>query len=437
MEDLRKDAAHRVAGQREERAVTELGTQAEVVDPAEVGLSAPRLDRVRRGFARYVDDGRLPGFLVSVTRYGRLAYLATAGLRDVEKGLAVEPDTVFRLYSMTKPVTSVAALMLFEEGGLELTDPVSRFLPSFADLRVYRGGPAARPVTEPASEPVRIWHLLTHTAGLTYGFHRAHVVDEMYRMAGYDWGVPPEVDLATACDPWAGLPLLFEPGTEWNYSVATDVLGRVVEVVSGMRLDRFFAERILVPLGMVDTGFEVPADRSDRLAALYARSLLHGGLRRLDRTAPLAPPVGRPPRLLSGGGGLVGTAADYQRFLLMLLGGGELDGVRLLAPRTVAYLTRNQLPGGADLAGFGRPLHAETSFAGVGFGLGVAVVVDPVACRNLTSAGEYSWGGAASTAFYVDPAARLTVVFLTQLMPSSAYPLRSQLRQLVSQALLD
>jgi len=238
------------------------------VDAAEVGLDPARLERLDRHFARYVDDGRLPGWLITVSRYGRLAHVSRCGSRDIEAGLEVESDTLWRIYSMTKPVTSVAAMMLYEEGAFELTDPVSAFIPSFAQVRVHTGGPDLRPVTVPATEPVRIWHLLTHTAGLSYGFHRVHPVDAMYRAAGFDWA-PPEMGLAQACDVWAGIPLLFEPGSEWNYSVATDVLGRVIEVVTGQRLDAFLAARILRPLGMADTSFSVDDDDAARLAALY------------------------------------------------------------------------------------------------------------------------------------------------------------------------
>src|SRR5579863_7643256 len=238
------------------------------VDPAEVGLDAGRLQRIDRHFARYVDDGRLPGWLVAVSRRGRLAHVSWQGSRDIEAGLPVEPGTLWRIYSMTKPVTSVAAMMLYEEGAFQLTDPVSRFIPAFAGVRVYTGGSDQRPVTVPATEPVRIWHLMTHTAGLTYGFHRNHPCDALYRAAGFDIGLKP-VTLAEACDAWARLPLLFQPGTEWNYSVATDVLGRVVEVASGQPLDEFFAQRIFGPLGVTDTGFYAAPAVQPRLAALY------------------------------------------------------------------------------------------------------------------------------------------------------------------------
>jgi CubicO group peptidase (beta-lactamase class C family) len=407
------------------------------VDPAEVGLAPDRLRRMDDHFTRYVDDGRLPGWLITVSRRGRVAHLSCYGSRDTEAGLPVEPDTLWRIYSMTKPVTSVAAMMLYEEGAFALTDPVAAFIPSFAGVRVFTGGSDQRMVTVPATEPVRIWHLLTHTAGLTYGFHRAHPCDAMHRAAGFDIDTRPGVTLAEACDIWAGIPLLFQPGTEWNYSVATDVLGRVVEVVSGRRLDEFFAERILGPLGMTDTGFyATPADLP-RLAALYG--MAPG--RKAARMDALGEAARKPPSMLSGGGGLVSTAADYHKFTQLLLHradspAGELDGVRLLSPRTVSFMGRNHLPGGVDLETFGRPLNAEAPLRGVGFGLGFAVVIDPVPGKVVCSPGELSWGGAASTAFWIDPAEELTVCFFTQLMPSTAHPIRPQLRQLVYQALL-
>ena len=403
------------------------------VDPGGEGFDAGRLARIDRHFARYVEDGRLPGWLVLVSRHGRVVHLATCGRRDLEAGLPVEPGTRFRIYSMTKPVTAVAAMQLYEEGAFALKDPVERFIPSFADLRVYRGGPASGPRTEPASGQVRLWHLFTHTAGLTYGFHHAHPVDELYRAAGFEWVTPEGRDLAGCCDAWAGLPLLFEPGSEWNYSVASDVLGRVVEVVSGQPLDRFLDERIFGPLGMADTGFWVEGPDAGELAALYVPGP-GGGLVRDDELGGRAL---RRPAAPSGGGGLVSTAADYHRFTQALLRGGELDGVRLLGSRTLAYMARNHLPGGVDLEAIGRRLFAETTFDGVGYGLGFSVLLDPVANKVLSSAGELAWGGAASTFFWVDPAEQLTAVFMTQLLPSTTYPIRSELRQLVYQALVD
>ena len=282
---------------------------------------------------------------------------------------------------------------------------------------------------------MRIWHLLTHTSGLTYGFHRVHPVDAMLRQAGYEWDFPAGVTLEQAVDLWATLPLLFEPGTEWNYSLSTDVLGRVVEVAAGTTLDRFFAERIFTPLGMTDTSFGLAGPDSPdagRLARLYAVT----PNKRLAPYDVLGDAGTRPATAFAGGGGLLSTAADYHRFLQMLRGGGRLDDVRILGPRTVAAMTRNYLPGNADLQAFGRPLFAETPFTGVGFGLGFGVVIDPVRTGTISSVGDYSWGGAASTFFWVDPVEDVTCVFMTQAVPSSALPIRGVLRQVVNQAIV-
>jgi CubicO group peptidase (beta-lactamase class C family) len=403
------------------------------VDPGEVGLDEQRLTRIDTHFKRYVDEGRLPGWQIMVSRRGRVAHFSSYGLIDKEDGRPVEPDTLWRIYSMTKPVTSVAAMMLWEQGRLELTDPVSKWLPEFAEPRVYTGGSAAKHSTVPATEPIRVWHLLTHTAGLTYGFHRVHVTDEIYRNAGFEFGNPRGLDLAGSVQAWAQLPLAFQPGAEWLYSVATDVLGRLVEVVSGQPLDEYFSEHIFGPLGMTDTGFFVEEDRQHRLAALYA---MPAGGREIVRFDQMGEAALRKPRVLSGGGGLVSTTRDYARFAWMLLGGGQLEGVRLLSPRTLATMTRNHLPGNVDLQAYGRPLFAEVRYDGVGFGLGFATMMDPAAAKMAGNAGEFNWGGLASTAFWVDPADEITVVFMTQLMPSSTYPLRPQLRQLVYQSVV-
>ena len=274
---------------------------------------------------------------------------------------------------------------------------------------------------------------MTHTAGLTYGWMFNHPVDAMYRSAGFEWGTPPDTDLAGCCERWAKLPLRCQPGTEWNYSVGTDVLGRVLEVVSGKSLDQFLSERVLGPLKMNETAFHVEGEAADKLAALYTPDLVTGKATRAHRMGEAAL---RPPTALSGGGGLVSTAADYHRFTQMLLRRGELDGVRLLGSRTVSYMTRNHLPGGADMAQFGNPIGGQPE-PGIGFGLGFSVVVDPAANKVTSSGGEYAWGGAASTAFWVDPAEELTALFFTQLLPSTTYPIRRELKQLVYSAIVD
>lgn len=400
--------------------------------PAEVGLDADRLRRLETHFRRYVDDGRLVGWQMAIARHGRVAHTATYGHADAARSKPFSDDTIVRLYSMTKPLTSVAAMMLVERGLLALKDPVSRYIPAFADSEVFVGGTADAPRLVPQDRPMLVWHLLTHTAGLTYGFQQQDEVDALYRRAGFEWGYPEGMDLEQCCEAWAAFPLLFQPGTEWNYSVATDVLGRVVEVVSGRTLQQLFHEEILGPLDMVDTFFTLPDDRRERLADLFIPDPSTGN-------AVLAPAMlakSDNPKVFSGGGGLFGTAEDYLRFCQMVLNGGELDGARILGRHTVGYMARNHLPGDVDLEVYGRPLFSETTYDGVGFGLGFSVVIDAAANKVPCSEGEIAWGGAASTAFWIDPAESLSVVFLTQLLPSSTHPIRPQLKQLVYQAIV-
>ena len=399
--------------------------------PEDVGLSAPHLDRITRWMRHWVDSGRLPGLLVAVVRGDRLVRFETHGYRDVENGRAVEPDTIYRIYSMTKPITTVAALMLYEEGRFQLDDPVADFIPAFAGTRVFASGDAETFTTVPLERPITVHDLMIHTSGLTYGFQHEHAVDALYRKRRIEFNadVGPLADLVEAA---AAQPLVFQPGTRWNYSVSTDVLGRLVEIWSGVPLDAFFADRIFGPLGMRDTGFQVPEGQGHRLASNYLRRTDGDGL-------ALADPGGgsrflEPAATLSGGGGLVSTAADYLRFMRMLRGRGVLEGARLLGRKSVDLMTMNHLPG--DLVDMGRPRFAEMPFAGVGFGLGVSVLLDPARARILGSPGEYAWGGMASTTFWIDPAEDLMVLLLTQLMPSSAYPIRRELRVLTYQALL-
>ena len=404
------------------------------LDPAEVGVDARRIARIDEHLARYVDDGRLAGWQVVVTRRGQTVHSSVYGSRDLEAGLPVEPDTIWRIYSMTKPITAVTAMSLYEQGRFSLNDELSRYLPEFADMRVLVGGNADQPKTVPATEPIRVWHLLSHTAGLAYAFTRSSVLDDIYAKAGADPLADTSLDLAAMCARWASLPLLFEPGTAWNYSVATDVLGRLIEVLTGSTLDQAFQETVLGPLGMTETTWSIRPDDRSRLAALYVPNPSTGKALRYDAMGDAALTT---PALLSGGGGLLSTAADYARFTSMLVRGGELDGVRVLGPKTLAFMTRNHLPGGAYLSQVGRGMFAETAFDGIGFGLGFGVTADPVAAKVQSAAGEFTWGGYASTAFWVDPTEKLTVQFFTQLITSSTYAIRTELRQLVQASLLD
>ena len=399
--------------------------------PESVGLSSERLQRIRPWMEGYVDAGKLPGASVLVARAGEIAWVATAGYADVERQRRFGTGDLLRFYSMTKPVTSVAAMMLYERGLFQLDDPVAHFLPALDDMQVHVSGEGGDMRTEPARRPVTIHQLLTHTAGFTYGLDNDHPVSRLYRTRRTDF-YPADGPLEEVILRLADLPLVHQPGERWNYGVATDVLGRFVEVVSGLPLDRFFAEHILGPLRMHDTAFRVPPSKRERLARLYGPSK-EGDLRLLE--PPEVSPYFDSVTTFAGGAGLVSTLGDYFRFTEMLRRGGELDGARLLGRKTVAYMTCNHLPG--DLAELGQETFNETTYAGIGFGLGFAVVQDPARAAVITSVGEYHWGGAASTVFWIDPLEDLTVIFLTQLLPSSTYPLRRELRALVYPALID
>jgi CubicO group peptidase (beta-lactamase class C family) len=396
-----------------------------------VHFDPDRLARLDKHFARYVDDGLLPGWQISISHHGEIAHESAYGWRDREAGLPVEPDTIWRIASMTKPVISVTAMTLWEEGVFELTDPISKWIPSFENVRVYDKGVGRSLVTVPAIEPIRVWHLLTHTSGLTAGFLYNSVVDALYREAGYEFAAPAHPSIAECVEDWARLPLLFQPGTRWGYGVSTDVVGRLIEIWSGQRLDAAVASRVTEPLGMKDTVWHTDATRVDRMAALYTIGPDDQALR-----VPTVDLMDGPPAILFGGGGLGSTAADYSRFARMLANGGAFEGTRVLSPRTVSLMTANHLPGGADLSQLSTGGFAETVFDGVGFGLGVAVNIDPLQQHSPSSVGEFFWGGVYSTAFFVDPALDITCVFMTQLMPSGSHPLRSQLRQLVHAALV-
>ena len=398
------------------------------------GFDSARLHRIDDHFRRYVDDGRLAGWQVLVSRRGDIAHHSTYGVRSLENNEPFAEDTVVRLYSMTKPLTTIAAMQLVEQGLVQLKDPVEKFIPAFSATPVYRSGSVQKPMTEPQTLPMLVWHLMTHMSGLTYGFHNTHPVDAMYRNQGFEWGQPEDLDLAACCERWAQLPLVFQPGTEWNYGISTDVLGRIVEVVSGLDLEEYFQRNILGPLRMTDTSFYIDdANRKSRLAELYIPHPETG----VATPAPAFLRRPERPSMLSGGGGLYGTAADYLRFCQMILNGGSLNSEQVIGRHTLDYMGKNHLPGNVDLEAIGRPLFAESAFVGVGFGLGFSVVIDAAASKVPCSTGEMAWGGAASTAFWVDPAEDLAVVFLTQLLPSSTHAIRPELKQLVYQALVD
>ncbi|GEP10374.1 serine hydrolase domain-containing protein [Methylobacterium gnaphalii] len=400
-------------------------------DPRGLGLCPERLERIDAWMRRYVDEGRLAGLSVSLLRRGQTAFFRAHGKADIARDRPFGPETIARIYSMTKPLTSVAVMMLYEEGRFQLDDPLSCFLPEFAEMRVAVGGNRVKLDTVPAQRAITIRDLLTHTSGLTYGFMEATLVDALYRVAGIDFQTSDHA-LADLVARVARQPLLAQPGAEWNYSVSTDVLGHLVAVLSGMEFSDFLRERVLKPLGMNDTDFFVPDDKRERFAANYV----------FDRTGRLkiyddaeGSRFLSPPPVASGGGGLVGTAADYLRFCRFILNKGELDGVRLLGRKTVELMTANHLDG--DMAAMGQPRFSESSYAGVGFGLGFSVMLDPARAQIIGTPGEVAWGGLASTSFWIDPAEELAVVLFAQLIPSSALPIRRELRVLTYAALVD
>jgi CubicO group peptidase (beta-lactamase class C family) len=369
------------------------------------------LGRVERLIARYVEAGRYPGVVSLIARRDQVVHSQAVGHRDVARGRPMELDTIFRIYSMTKPIVSTALMMLYEEGLFQLDDPASSYLPELAGLKVSAGGNAVR---EAKRQPT-IRDLLMHTSGFGPAYRR-----------------PPVHTLAELPKWLAEFPLEADPGARWIYGISTDLVGLLCEVISGLPLDRYLQERILGPLGMVDTGFFVPARSVDRFAAGY--TLADGGYLLADD--PLTSDYTRPPSFLSGVAGLVSTAGDYLRFTRMLANGGALDGVRILGPRTVRFMTVNHLPGGQDLSAMA-DTGGETSRKGQGFGLGFGVLLEPTVAQTIGTPGEFFWGGAASTTFFISPADELIVIFLTQLRPSASYPIRRELRAAVYSALID
>ncbi|MCA6255753.1 MAG: beta-lactamase family protein [Phenylobacterium sp.] len=401
--------------------------------PQALGFSPARLARIDRFLEeKYLASGRLPFVHLQVTRGGERVHETVQGLADRERGRAATREGVHRIYSMTKPITSLAFMMLVEEGKVALDDPVSRFIPEWKDLAVFSAGTGPY-LTTPPARPMQMIDLLRHTSGLTYGFQTRTNVDAVYRKLKIADAHGP-LDMPGFVDTLARLPLEFSPGEAWNYSVSTDVLGVLVERISGQRFQDFLAERILAPLGMTETGFSVRADQAKRFSACYAPTP-EGGLTLQDD--PVTSAYHQTPRFHSGGGGLVSTADDYMKFCRMLVNHGELNGHRLIAPATLRLMASNHLPGGQDLTMLSRSLFSEATNAGVGFGLGFAVTFDPVRAMLTSSPGEYYWGGAASTAFWIDPVKDIAVVFLTQLMGSSTYPIRRELRTLVYAALME
>lgn len=401
----------------------------ELTDPALAGFNAERLARIPAFFESYVEQGRLPCAASLVARGGEVAHLSFRGATEMGGSRPIDENTIYRIYSMTKPITSVAAMMLFEEGALRLDHEVFRYIPEFQDTMVL--GDDGKLVKPARAMTVR--DLFTHTSGLSYSFLMQGAVDKYYRDNKIEYSTW-KGDLKSFCEALAQAPLVFSPGERWNYSNSTDVLGRVVEVASGMSLDQFFQTRIFGPLGMNDTGFHVPAESIDRLMACYRRDPISGVTSLADQGGA-GSSYARKPNVFSGGGGLASTIGDYFRFCLMLANGGELDGVRILSPKTLEFMTMNHLPGNKTLKDMGDKTFSESRMDGSGFGLGWAVTTDVVATTQPGSVGTFSWGGMASTFFWIDPVEDLIAIQMTQLMPSGAYPIRPQFQQLVYAAI--
>jgi CubicO group peptidase (beta-lactamase class C family) len=409
-------------------------SKAKSPNAASLGFSPERLARIDRLLQeKYIGPGRMPCAQVLVARRGEVIHQSVLGLADVERGVKAADDTVYRIYSMTKPVACVALMTFVEEGLIALDDPVSKHIPAWKDLSVFAAGLEPAFLTTPPARPMQVVDLMRHTSGLTYGFQTRTNVDAAYRKLKVE-EIHGEHDLESFIGMLAKLPLEFSPGEAWNYSVSTDVVGYLVQKLGGKPLSQVLQERIFDPLKMVDTGFFVRPEQKARFAACY-NATPKGGLKLQDD--PATSPYLKPPALESGGGGLVSTAADYMRFCNMLLNGGELEGARILAPKTIRLMASNHLPGDKDLTELSRSLFSESTNAGVGFGLGFAVVFDPPKTLIPCSKGEFYWGGAASTAFWVDPVEQVTAVFMTQTLPSSTYPIRRELRTLVYSALME
>ena len=415
------------------------------MQPETLGMSSARLARLDDVMKRrYVDGGYLPGMLTYVYRKGQLVHTGMCGQMDLERGKPMREDAIFRIYSMSKPITAVALMMLVEEGLLGLDDLVHTHIPAWKDLAVYASGmPSlladAPPsyLTTPVLRPMKVVDLATHTSGLTYGFMMRTAVDAAYRRAKLT-DRQTDGGLQGMIDQLARIPLDFSPGTAWNYSVAIDVLGYLVEKLSGQSFGEFLRTRLFEPLGMNDTAFWVPEEKVERFSSCYQPETGGGrGLKLQDDAREST--YARPPKLESGGGGLVSTAHDYLRFCRMMLNGGTLDGVQILSPKTVALFSLNYLPGNREIADMALPgMFSESGYAGVGFSLGCGVNIDVAKTRLPGSLGEYFWGGAAATAFWIDPKEKLTVVFMTQVIGSEArLTLRRDLRTLVYAAMTE
>jgi CubicO group peptidase (beta-lactamase class C family) len=403
------------------------------IEPDAAGMDDARLERITDHFiSGYIETGKMVGCQITVVRGGHVAYHRSLGRRDREQDKPMAEDTIFRIYSMTKPIASVALMQLYERGMFQLLDPVSRYIPEWRELKV--GEVQADGTINPVKpdRPMNVRDVLMHTTGLPGGLFTDNPIDAAFAEARAALGGGQTLESVTAL--LAEHPLKFHPGTQWNYGISTDIVGRLVEILSGQRFDEYLRRELFEPLGMTDTSFWVTEEKMDRFAACYEYRPANSP-RLMD--GPFAMRYHKPPSYLSGAGGLVSTTHDYVAFCQMLANWGQLDGRRILGRKTLELMTVNHLPGGATLQDMAIGGFGEAGFEGVGFGLGFAVGQGPAATTFAGSPGDFYWGGAASTAFWVDPVEDLFVVFMTQLFPSVAYPFRAQLRALVNQAIDD
>ncbi len=393
-------------------------------DPRELGFLPDRLERINAHIqSKYLDTGKLPHAALLIGRGDEIAHLWHSG---------VEEDAIYRIMSMTKPITSIAMMQLVEQGRIALSDPIAKYIPEFKDIGVFVAGGGTAPfISRPPATPPRVIDLMRHTAGFTYGFQERSNIDAAYRKDEVDHWAKHDNDEFVA--KLARIPLEFDPGTSWNYSVATDLCGIIVSRISGMTLGDYFATNILGPLGMDDTSFVVDADKAHRIPSAYSWHPTEK--MKLSDKAGADSAWTRPHKFQSGGGGLASTLADYHRFCRMLLNGGALDGNQVISPKTLEIMTANHLPGGGDLTRHSKSLFSEAEMAGTGFGLGFAQIIDPAATMTICSQGEFFWGGMYSTGFFIDPVEHIAMVFMTQLMPSSSYPIRREIKNMLYAAL--
>ena len=395
-----------------------------VVNPESLGLDSSVLENIKEYLNdTYVKDGKYVGTMTLVSRKGEVAYLDSLGFMDRENERPMQENSIFRIYSMSKAITSIAIMQLYEKSKFRLDDPVHWYIPSWKNLRVYQSGVYPNFLTSRPERHMTIRDLLTHMSGLTYDFMYKSNVDAAYRKTK----VQQAGSLEEFVEILSTLPLEFSPGDKWNYSVSTDVLGYLVEVISGMKLEEYFKAHIFEPLEMIDTSFSCPEEKLDRLASLYEHIP--------DNEPRLLEIPFLNTKMASGGGGLFSTMSDYHNFCSMLLHQGEFNGKRLIGRKTLELMTVNHLPNNQDLTEMSESAFSETPYAGVGFGLGFSVMLDPAKSQTTSDIGEYGWGGAASTVFMINPKEEMFIIFLTQLLPSSTYQVRRELRSIVYSAL--